>query len=650
VEDPVKPLLLALILCAAFSVSGCSSSSSSGNPPPPATYTIGGTVSGLAGTGLVLQDNGGNNLSIGSDGNFIFTTPLNGGATYAVTVSTQPSSPTQTCNVANGSGTANANVSNVQVACATAQYTIGGTISGLVGSGLVLQDNGGDNLSVTGNGSFTFATQVSSGGAYAVTVFTQPTNPAQTCAVTDSSGNASANVTAVQVVCVTNAVPGTWIWIDGADVVNQTGVYGTKGTALPTNIPGARDSAASWTDSAGNFWLFGGNGYVNDSEFGEMNDLWKYSSGEWSWVSGAAATNTSGVYGAQGVASVSNSPGARSEAVSSLDASGNLWLFGGKGVDSVGGQGDLNDLWKYSSGQWTWVSGSNVVSQPGNYGTLGLAALTNIPGARHHAVSWIDQSGNFWLFGGVGYDSNGNYSTLNDLWEYSAGQWTWVNGSETINAIGAYGIKGTAASSNVPGARSAGVAWQDASGNFWLFGGGGYDSAGVLGYLNDLWMWSAGEWIWMGGSNVSGENGTYGTEGTPATNNIPGGRIQATTWTDAAGNFWLYGGYGLAVSPYEGQLSDLWVYSSGEWTWVSGSSLGNQIGNYGTIGVPASTNVPGARQANAVWVDSVGIFWIFGGFGDDSQGTSGELNDLWEYQPVISSQDQRLSRRASANR
>jgi FG-GAP repeat protein len=89
-----------------------------GTPPP--TYTIGGHVEGLAGSGLVLQQNGGDNLAISADGDFTFATPLNDGATYAVTVFAQPGDPAQTCTVANGSGTvAGANVDTVDVTCTT---------------------------------------------------------------------------------------------------------------------------------------------------------------------------------------------------------------------------------------------------------------------------------------------------------------------------------------------------------------------------------------------------------------------------------------------------------------------------------------------------------------------------------------------------
>ena len=174
-------------------------------------YTIGGTISGLSGSGLLLQDNGGNNLAVASGAtSFTFSAPVPAGGTYNVTVLTQPSNPAQTCVVTNGSGTANANVTNVQVACTTTTYTIGGTISGLSGSGLLLQDNGGNNLAVaSGATSFTFSTPVPAGGTYGVTVLAQPSNPVQTCVVTNGSGTANANVTNVQVACSAYTASGT---------------------------------------------------------------------------------------------------------------------------------------------------------------------------------------------------------------------------------------------------------------------------------------------------------------------------------------------------------------------------------------------------------------------------------------------------------
>jgi len=193
------------MLIAACGGGGGSSGSSGGSTPPPATYTIGGSVSGLTGSGLVLQNNAGNNLTVPAKAtSFTFSTALAGGAAYAVTVLTQPTNPSQTCTVSGGSGNvAAANVTGVSITCKSNSYTVGGSISGLTGSGLVLQNNAGDNLTVPAKAtSFTFATALAGGATYAVKVLTQPTNPLQTCTVSDGSGTvASANVTSVSITC-----------------------------------------------------------------------------------------------------------------------------------------------------------------------------------------------------------------------------------------------------------------------------------------------------------------------------------------------------------------------------------------------------------------------------------------------------------------
>ena len=89
-------------------------------PPPPQTYSVSATVSGLSGSGLVV-DVEGTNQTISTNGIVTLVTGLMNGATYAVSVATQPSSPTQNCSVANGSGSISAaNVTNIAVNCQTA--------------------------------------------------------------------------------------------------------------------------------------------------------------------------------------------------------------------------------------------------------------------------------------------------------------------------------------------------------------------------------------------------------------------------------------------------------------------------------------------------------------------------------------------------
>jgi hypothetical protein len=193
--------------------------------------------------------------------------------------------------------------------------------------------------------------------------------------------------------------------------MNQLGVYGTQGVPAATNVPGGRNGAISWTDTGGSLWLFGGNGFDGGNDSGGLlNDLWEFqpTTKKWTWVSGSSSANQPGVYGTQGVPAATNIPGGREYAVSWIDGSGNLWLFGG----------GYNDLWEYSptTNLWTWVSGSSSGSHPGVYGTESVPAATNVPGTRESSATWVDGSGNLWLFGGAGSFSGGE--ELNDLWRY----------------------------------------------------------------------------------------------------------------------------------------------------------------------------------------------------------------------------------------
>ena len=124
-------------------------------PPPVTTYSVGGAVSGLAGSGLVLRNNGGDDFAATADGGFTFATEVTSGSAYSVTVAVQPASPAQTCSVSNGTGTANADVSNVAVACVTNSSSVDTDGDGLTdneelsqyGTSPVLADTDGDGYS-----------------------------------------------------------------------------------------------------------------------------------------------------------------------------------------------------------------------------------------------------------------------------------------------------------------------------------------------------------------------------------------------------------------------------------------------------------------------------------------------------------------------
>jgi N-acetylneuraminic acid mutarotase len=290
---------------------------------------------------------------------------------------------------------------------------------------------------------------------------------------------------------------------------------------------------------------------------------------------------------------------------------------------------------------WVWQSGEAIANAVGVYGTQGMALATNVPGGRAGAASWVDQAGNFWIFGGSGFDATGSLVDFNDLWEYSPTtlMWTWVGGTSTSNAAGVYGTLGVAATGNVPGARAGATSWIDGAGNFWLFGGAFNNAAtGVASPFNDLWKFTPGTglWTWVSGSNVQDGIGLYGTLGTAAPANTPGARNGGGSWIDAAGNLWLFGGAGYDGVGTLGNMNDLWEFSpsTGQWSWMNGSSTANATGVYGTQGTAAAGNIPGARVGSASWLDAAGNFWIFGGEGLDSGEVPGNLDDLWNYSPV----------------
>lgn len=187
------------------------------------SFTVGGTVSGLAGSGLVLQLNGDGDLPIASDGSFTFATPLAGGTQYRVNVAAAPTNPTQQCTVAGGAGTiGSTNVTTVRVTCASRTFEVGGTVIGLQGSGLVLENNGGDDLAVGADGLFKFPSRLASGAAYNVTVRTAPSNPSQACTVTNARGTiGSADVGNVVVSCNTSdfSIGGTVRNLEGTGLV-----------------------------------------------------------------------------------------------------------------------------------------------------------------------------------------------------------------------------------------------------------------------------------------------------------------------------------------------------------------------------------------------------------------------------------------------
>ncbi len=276
--------------------------------------------------------------------------------------------------------------------------------------------------------------------------------------------------------------------------------------------------------------------------------------------------------------------------------------------------------------QWVWKHGSNTVNQPGIYGTLGIAAPLNTPGARYESAQWTDLQGNFWLYGG-----GTGFTRYSDLWKYNptTNMWTWMHGSSATNQLPVYGTQGIAAPLNTPGGCGFGAAtWTDLNGNLWLYGG----DDGANPY-NNLWKYdiTINQWTWMHGNAIAFTLPVYGTQNVSSPLNTPGCRVETScTWTDNSGNLWLFGG---ALSGPGSCYNDLWKYTiaTNQWTWIKGANTFNQPGTYGIQGLSAPANTPGARWCYASWKDNNGNLWLFGGVEAASIVGMNYFNDLWKF-------------------
>jgi hypothetical protein len=219
----------------------------------------------------------------------------------------------------------------------------------------------------------------------------------------------------------------------------------------------------------GNGYIFGGEDYRVES------DLWKFNIQTESWEKIIE----------------SNSPPPMSNAVTWKDSLGNVYVFGGADKISY-----YNDLWKFNINTNSW----NKIHKNNSF-----------PAVRAYAVSWVDNAGNAYVFGG--YNKSG---VFNDLWKYNMQTESWTNIKE----------------SNAPSPRYSSVAWIDNAGNAYVFGGGN-----CIG--NDLWQYNMQTKTWLQMQQV----------------NPPSPRFNAMTWIDKSNNVYIFGGEASLI------LNDLWMYN-----------------------------------------------------------------------------------------
>jgi gliding motility-associated-like protein len=284
-------------------------------------------------------------------------------------------------------------------------------------------------------------------------------------------------------------------------------------------------------------------------------------------------------------------------------------------------------------GTWTWMKGSQTPGTPAVNGTIGVPNSANNPPPMIEPAGFTDLQGRFWVYGGSQLSSGAPPSAF-QMWMFdpSTNNWTWMNGPSTPLAPANYGTQGIPSPTNHPGIRAGVSTWTDQDGNFWLFGN---INPFALNNNNDLWKYdvATNEWIWMKGSNVTNNPGSYGTQGVPAMSNNPSARGRSSNWVDNNGDLWLYGGYCFCGNNY--LLDDVWRYNiaSNMWTWMGGSNSSMIPPNFGVMGVTSPTNTPGGRYSGSTWKDMNGDFWLYSGVSASAFFNQNAISDLWKYSP-----------------
>jgi len=410
-----------------------------------------------------------------------------------------------------------------------------------------------------------------------------------------------------------------WFLLSGSNTSQHATYPNVIGMA---GIPGSREKALTWTDASGYLWMYGGRGYAQSSTGpAYLSDFWKCdpATKTWYWMGGSTSLNATPLYpekvGKPGV------PGSRYDMTQWLDASGDIWMFGGVGSASDG-SGRLSDLWRLNPQtlQWYYMGGSKLKDSAGNYPSN--YRETGQPPSRSGGAGGVTSTGEFLLFGG----NIGNGAYTNDFWLYtpSEGTWTWIAGSNQSNQLGLY--PSSTGQAGYPGARGGMACWTDQGGNLWIFGGHGYSNN--IGLLNDVWKYQPANhaFYWVAGASTRQVNTVF-----PASHGDVGtlGCRNYSCFWNADNKFWVSGGYGTSTSQY-GRFADLWSFSLADYKWRFID--GPKDSTTGSYPAPGGRGVPDGRMGGLTWTVGNRLY-LMGGTLDGAT----PVSDFWMHHAAVNS-------------
>ncbi len=420
-------LLIALTGCAATEDSSSGSGSSS--------YVLKVSVSGLQQGKNVVLSSGQSTatnvfteneaLGITADGTYSFGSFISG-TSYNISVRQQPVS--QTCTVTSGEGTLSASTT-LAVACTSESYTISGTVVGMLsGQSVTLQNNSGDDLTVSDNTSFSFTTKVASGVTYLVTVLTQPTG--QTCTPNLNSGVVSDNVSDVSIICsyTVYSVSGSVSGLSGTIVLQNN--YGNDQTLTSDGsfsfrvASSAKYNVRVKTQPNGKCTVSNGNGTVSA-------DVDNVSVGCWVLVDGGGSSN-----------GVNKNSTYRADNVSLHAFDNNSKLYVSWSEISQYGRISQIRVKSYDNSTWSTIDGdsNNGINLRGSRNATHPSLADN---STHIFAIWSEDNGAgkgeirsaVYDNGTDSWDTNSNFQALNYSTSYSANNPQLLKDNSSLYAI-----------------------------------------------------------------------------------------------------------------------------------------------------------------------------------------------------------------------
>ncbi|WP_329805743.1 DUF7619 domain-containing protein [Flavobacterium facile] len=394
----------------------------------------------------------------------------------------------------------------------------------------------------------------------------------------------------------------------------------------PKNHPGTGTKQQIVWKSQDNIYLYGNDNLAYNSG---NSSFWVYNLNIKQWKclqDNNVATN----FGTKGVFNTTNTPGRRSQSITFVDNSGNLFLLGG----TYGG--GTNDLWKYdiSLNLWAWIGGydNHAAGIVGNYGPIGVESSSYFPSSRIFSNPIVSNDGMIYIYGGHAptFDGYDRY----DLWKYNPNNNSWTLLYKPTNNSQNIGIIGVEDTNNRPGCLLGYTSWFFDN-CLWYYGGSSENNTAVNSVQKKVWKFNLLTQKWTCVKDPNTIDAIYGQQNTSNIVNTPPSLIHMSNSVVHNNEAYFIGGYELGGNTTNelnrGHHGSLWKYNmlTNQWTWLKGKQLTKHPGFHGKKGIERSENLPSSRLNSFLLIENNALK-LYGGNAFQANGAI-NTQEFWNY-------------------